>query len=66
MIYHSMDDEEPSKELIGTQKKNLSYTYLHWEHMTVSKYKLHNYGQSLSYHQYKPIGPTMLVEWNKE
>lgn len=66
MIYHSMDDEDSNKELIGTQRKNLSYTYLHWEHTAVSKYKFTPCERVLSYHKYKPIGPTLLVEWGDE
>lgn len=66
MIYHSMDKEETSKELIGTQKKNLSYTYLHWGGNRKNKHKFYPYEIKLSYHSYQPIGPTLLVEWGDE
>lgn len=65
MIYHSMNEDEEDKELIGVQKKNLSYTYLHWDG-SFNKYRLQEFGMALSYYEYEPIGPTLLVEWGDE
>ncbi len=47
---------------IGLQKSDHSYYFLHWSKESgFSKFR-----KPLSNDGFKPIGPTMLVEWNKE
>ena len=45
---------------IGYQTSSLSYTFSHWSYP--SKFRLHRYDSTL---MYKPIDPTILVEWEK-
>lgn len=57
----------PSAKLqIGIQRKNNSYTFLHWlEHRSsTSRFKERKFKRALT--EYKPIGPTILVEWEDE
>jgi len=64
MIRHT---HSPSTELyIGIQRKNNSYTFLHWlDHSSsTSRFKYLEYKKVLK--EYKPIGPTILVEWEDE
>jgi hypothetical protein len=64
MIRHT---NSPSTELrIGIQRKNNSYTFLHWlEHSSsTSRFKYLKFKRALT--EYKPIGPTILVEWEDE
>ncbi len=45
---------------IGYQTSSLSYTFSHWSGS--SKFRLYKYSSTL---MYKPIGPTILVEWEE-
>ena len=45
---------------IGYQTSSLPYTFSHWGGS--SKFRLHRYDSTL---MYKPIGPTILVEWEE-
>ena len=51
---------------IGIQKKNNNYTFLHWlDHSSsTSRFKYLEFSRTLG--EYKPIGPTSLVEWGDE
>lgn len=57
----------PSTELhIGIQRKNNSYTFLHWLDISpsTSRFKYQKFKKVLT--EFKPIGPTILVEWEDE
>lgn len=61
MIRHT---NYPSAKLwIGIQRKNNSYTFLHWldHNSETSRFKYLKYNRVLKEH--KSIGPTSLVEW---
>ena len=63
MIRHSFHGETFTQR-IGVQKTNLHYTYLHWRHnRSSSKFLFREYKVELDQKVYRPIGPTMLVEW---
>ena len=55
-----------SKYRIGLQRKDKNYTFLHWlEHSSsTSRFKYLTFNRALT--EYKPIGPTILVEWEDE
>ena len=64
MIRHT---KVPTTKLcIGIQRKNNSYTFLHWpDHDSyTSRFKYLKFSRVLK--EYKPIGPTILVEWEDE
>mgnify|MGYP006949693490 FL=1 len=64
MIRHT---HSPSTEPhIGIQRKNNSYTFLHWlkHSSSTSRFKYLKFKRALT--EYKPIGPTILVEWEDE
>lgn len=64
MIRHT---KVPTTKLcIGIQRKNNSYTFLHWlDHdSSTSRFKYLKFSRVLK--EYKPIGPTILVEWEDE
>lgn len=66
MIHHSFHRETYTQR-IGVQKTNLHYTYLHWEHNRYSsKFLFKKYKVELDQKVYRPIGPTMLVEWTDD
>jgi hypothetical protein len=53
-------------DLIGFQKQNLSYSFLHWngdlgQH---SKFRLNEHSRPLSAY-YLKLAPTLLVEWSE-
>ncbi len=54
-----------SKCRIGLQRKDRNYTFLHWlDHSTsTSRFKYLKFSRVLK--EYKPIGPTSLVEWQE-
>jgi len=64
MIRHTKPTK--SKCCIGLQRKDKNYTFLHWlDHSTLtSRFKYLEYKRVLK--EYKPIGPTILVEWGDE
>ena len=61
MIYTTL-----RKARIGIQKKNNSCTFLHWIDRSPSTYgfKYIEFDRVLT--EYKPIGPTSLVEWQDD
>ena len=66
MIHHSFHVETTTQR-IGVQKTNLHYTYLHWNPgPSSSKFLFRDYTEELNQKVYRPIGPTMLVEWTDE
>lgn len=66
MIHHSLN-ERPFAQRIGIQKSNRHYTYLHWRGQgSTDKFKYLSHSEVLKLTKYRPIGPTMLVEWTDE
>lgn len=62
-----LDQSVAEVVLIGMQKSNRTYTFLHWNRKR-GLFKGVNFHTMLAEH-YKDIegiGPTLLVEWNKE
>ncbi len=67
MIHHSLHSKDKPRQRVGIQRFNKSYTYLHWEgHSILNKFKYLDYDTLLDPTRYKPIGPTLLVEWGDE
>ena len=64
MIRHSKPIK--SKCYIELQRKDKNYTFLHWlDHSSsTSRFKYLKFSRVLK--EYKPIGPTSLVEWKDE
>lgn len=60
MIYRGDDQDDFYK--IAFQRRTKKYFFLHWPVEEGMSEINHN----LSYFDYKPIGPTMLVEWNDD
>ncbi len=50
---------------IGFQRKDKSYTFMHWlDHTTsTSRFKWLKYSRVLN--EYPAVGPTILVEWDE-
>lgn len=51
---------------VGFQRKDRSYTFMHWEHdgvSTTSKFKWSKFYEVLR--EYSAVGPTILVEWEE-
>lgn len=51
---------------VGFQRKDKSYTFMHWEHdgiSTTSKFKWSKCCEVLR--KYSAVGPTILVEWEE-
>ena len=66
MIHHSIHLDKTPSQRIGIQKSNNQYTYLHWKDDGYSdKFKYISYNAKLDPKRYKPIGPTILVEWQE-
>ena len=66
MIHHNVHRETYTQR-IGVQKDNLEYTYLHWRPtVTSSRFTFRKYTTKLNPKEYRPIGPTLLVEWGDE
>lgn len=59
MIYR-VEEGKTYTGAIGYQTSSLAYTFSHWT--GTSMFRLRDYGASL---KYKPIGPTILVEWTE-
>ena len=59
MLYR-VGDHLSDAGAIGYQTSSLYYTFSHWKGEV--GFKLHNYNRRLGY---KPIGPTILVEWEE-
>ena len=59
MIY-KVEEDKANAGAIGYQTSFLSYTFSHWS--GASKFRLYSYSSRL---EYKPIGPTILVEWEE-
>lgn len=67
MIHHSLHNEDKPKQRVGIQRFNRDYTYLHWRDQGFTdKFKYLDYNKPLNPRRYKPIGPTLLVEWGDE
>lgn len=60
---------------VGFERKDKSYTFMHWEHGSVSttskphstsKFKWSKYYEVLrELREYSAVGPTILVEWEE-
>ena len=51
---------------VGFQRKDRSYTFIHWVHdgvSTTSKFKWSKFYEVLR--EYSAVGPTILVEWEE-
>ena len=67
MIHHSIHGIDKPEQRVGIQRSNRDYTYLHWKDQgATDKFKYLDYNTLLDPRRYKPIGPTLLVEWGDE
>lgn len=67
MIHHSLHNEDKPKQIVGIQRFNRDYTCLHWRDQgSTGKFKYLDYSTLLDPRRYKPIGPTLLVEWTDD